>query len=124
MSYLNKNVSNGIKPSTIQKENESKIIDSIQPKGKAQYISCQLVKCWSCPEVPNEWGSCCGYILYKSSQMVQICRDNRHKIYPISFHDRVKCMLCNKDNLDPNDLGLHYHHPLTGQTDWERDYNW
>ena len=85
-------------------------------------ISCIVVKCWSCSEVPNGLPAT-PYIIYKSSKMVNICRDHNHYFASISFHDHVKCVLCNINNLDPNDLGVHYHHPLVGMTDWKRDYN-
>ena len=83
-------------------------------------ISSQVVKCWSCSEVPNGLVST-PYIIWKSAKMANICREYNHYVYPISFHDRVKCVLCNVDNLDPNDLGIHYHHPLVGMTDWENE---
>ncbi len=60
--------------------------------------------------------------MYKSAKMSAICRDHKHRIYPISFHDNVRCMLCEVNDINPEDLGVHYHHPLTGQTDWSRDY--
>jgi len=129
VSYSDKsNSSYRIKSSTTTKESKKEIlfdrkINSGKPLGgKTPYISTQLVKCWSCSEIPQDDYKACGYILYKSSRLVSICRYNNHKFYPISFHDNVRCMLCRVDNLDPNDLGVHYHHPLTGQTDWNRDY--
>jgi len=27
------------------------------------------------------------------------------------------------NDLDPNDLGRHYHHPLVGMKDWKTDYD-
>ena len=130
MSYSdNSNRSYRVKPSTTTKESKKEIIsdrivkNSGKPLGnKTRYVSTELFKCWSCPEVPNEWGRCCEYILYKSAKMSAICRDHRHRIYPISFHDKVRCMLCEVNDINPEDLGVHYHHPLTGQTDWSRDY--
>lgn len=130
MSYSDKfNRSDRVKPSNATKESKKEIIsdriikNSGKPLGsKTPYISTQLVKCWSCPEVPNEWEKPCGYVLYKSATMSTICRQYNHRIYPISFHDIVRCMLCRVNNINPENLGEHYHHPLTGQTDWSRDY--
>ena len=130
MSYSDKfNRSDRVKPSNATKESKKEIIsdriikNSGKPLGnKTPYISTQLVKCWSCPEVPNEWEKPCGYILYKSATISAICRQYKHLIYPISFHDNVRCMLCRVNNINPENLGEHYHHPLTGQTDWSRDY--
>jgi hypothetical protein len=85
-------------------------------------ISSQVIKCWSCSEIPNGLPST-PYIIYKSAKMVSICREHKHKLFPISFHDYVKCVLCNVNNLDPNDLGSHYHHPLVGMKDWQSDYD-
>lgn len=87
------------------------------------YISTQLVKCWSCSEVPSytEWG-CSAYIFWKSTEMIKICRDHHHHIYPISFHGMVRCMMCKKNDINPEHLGEHLHHPLTGQEDWDYDY--
>lgn len=84
-------------------------------------ISCELVKCWSCSEVPNDLPST-PYILYKSQKLIDICRSHNHNFFPISFHDKVKCVLCNIDNLDPNYLGVHHEHPLVGMIDWKMSY--
>ena len=131
MSYSDKlNRSYRVKPSTTTKESKKEILfdrkikNSGKPLGnKTPYISTGLVKCWSCPEVPNEWDRPCEYILYKSARLGNICRSNKHNIYPISFHDKVRCMICEVNDINPEDLGVHYNHPLTGQTDWNRDYN-
>ena len=87
------------------------------------YISTQITKCWSCSEVPEytELG-CSPFTLWKSTEMIQICRNNRHNMYPISYHDYVRCLLCRIDNINPEYLGEHLHHPLTGQTEWDNDY--
>jgi hypothetical protein len=87
------------------------------------YTSTQLVKCWSCSEVPEyeEFG-CSAYTLYKSTELIKICRDHKHNMYPISYHGMVRCLLCRVDDINPEKLGEHLHHPLTGQEDWRRDY--
>ena len=77
MSYSdNSNRSYRVKPSTTTKESKKEIIsdrivkNSGKPLGnKTPYISTGLVKCWSCPEVPNEWERPCEYILYKSAKI-------------------------------------------------------
>jgi len=80
-------------------------------------ISSQVVKCWSCAEVPNDLPSA-AYIIWKDMAMVEICTHHNHYKYPISFHDLVHCLYCDIDNLDPNKLGIHFSHPLIGMNDW------
>lgn len=85
------------------------------------YTSTQMVKCWSCSEVPNDL-ECSAYILWKSTHMIKNCRNNKHYLFPISYHGYVRCMACKINDINPERLGDHLHHPLTGQEDWNHDY--
>jgi hypothetical protein len=80
-----------------------------------------MIKCWSCAEIPNDITSC-AYVLYSDRKLAKRCSEHRHSYYPTSFHDRVRCMTCKVDYLDPSNLGMHHSHQLTGQGDWIEDY--